>query len=149
MNAIVAEPNSQGWRGREMSPETREVLRQYCHSDLSDLSAVALFWFMRNNLYFEQDFQHDPRVKILCYEAFVQAPQQYSMELFSWLGLRGARYASRIGSPRSISRWPQPDTAPPIRALCEDIYRRFELEAMTISVDKDSSRSNAFCASKE
>jgi hypothetical protein len=143
MNAIVLSPDSQGWRGRGMSSETRELLEHYCHTDISNESAVALFWFMRNKLYFEQNLHRHPRVKVIFYETFVRAPQDYSRELFSWLGLRVSRYASRRVTPRSIGRWVEPDIEPPIRALCEDLYRRFEMEAVVVSVDNESSRSNA------
>lgn len=143
MNAILASPESQGWRARGMSSETRELLEHYCHTDISHESAVALFWYMRNKLYFEQNLHRHPRAKVIFYETFVRAPQDYSRELFSWLGLRVSGYASRRVTPRSIGRWVEPDIEPPIRALCEDLYRRFELEAAVVSIDDESSCANA------
>jgi len=43
MNAILASPESQRWRTRGMSSETRELLKSFCHTDISHESAVALF----------------------------------------------------------------------------------------------------------
>jgi len=65
MNAILTTPESQGWRARDMSSKTRELLKYFCHTNIIHELAVALFWFMRNMLYFEQILHRHPRMKVI------------------------------------------------------------------------------------
>lgn len=129
MNSLVVDPLSAGWRGRGMSEATRNLLRTHCAPDMSHESAVALFWLMRNRLYFEKNLQTDPRVRVVRYEEFVQAPAVHGTALFDWLGLTPSAHAWRTVSPRSVGRWEQPEITSPIRDLCRTLDARFRDEA--------------------
>jgi hypothetical protein len=53
-------PELTGWRGQGMSPETRTLVRSLVHPDLSETSAAALQWYVRNILFFERDMDQNP-----------------------------------------------------------------------------------------
>jgi len=67
MNAILTNSESQGWRGRGMSSETRELLKYFCHTKIFHELAVASFWSMRNKLYFEQSLRRHPSALVPTY----------------------------------------------------------------------------------
>ena len=56
------------WRCRGATKEIRETVTQLMNEGLSPLDAAALFWWARNQLYFEQQLWRDVRVRIIRYE---------------------------------------------------------------------------------
>jgi len=115
-----------GWRGHGMSDETHAMVSQLFHPDISNASAVALFWYFRNVLYFEQQLEREERVRLVRYEPLVADPQRQFAELFAFLGLR---YSERISKPvfsTSIRKQQPPDIEPPIRTLCASLLDRFD-----------------------
>lgn len=61
------------WRAR-CSEEVRERIREFMGSNISDLDAAALFWWARNQLYFDQRLWEDDRVRLLRYESVINDP---------------------------------------------------------------------------
>ena len=123
---IAEDPATGGWRGRGMSSATQRLLRQHCHEGLDDASAVALFWYMRNVLFFERQLEQREDVLLLHYEDLVTHPAEISRQLFAFLGLHYAPHCSRWVVPSSIHRHRPPPIEPAVHALCEDLYRRFQ-----------------------
>jgi hypothetical protein len=119
-----------GWRGRGMSCATRDLLRSYWHEELNNESACALFWYFRNQLYFEQGLAQDPRVRLLNYDALLEQPHDYAGALYDFAGLT---YLSDAGnmvktpSSRAESRSCSV-IDPPILALCDDMLVRLRAE---------------------
>lgn len=134
MNNIVADPLSEGWRGRGMSDETRQILRRFVHSDINKESAVALFWLMRNRLYFERGLHQDPRVKVMIYERFVADPKVLGSALMDWLQVTPNRLTLSKVNIHSVGRHQKPDIEDMILEECRALYHRFENEAPHIGM---------------
>jgi hypothetical protein len=126
LGAMVADPAAGGWRGRGMSEAARAVLARHHRPDMSDASAVALFWYLRNVLYFEQGFERDPRLIAVRYESLVREPEAQFRRLFAFLELPYGRRIAKGLFASSVGRDPPPDIAPDVRRLCDDLARRFE-----------------------
>lgn len=123
---IVEETETAGWRGRGLSPDTLETLRRHYHPGLSNASACALFWYLRNVLYFEQQLDTDPRVILVRYEDLVTEPHSKFHEIFSFFGLD---YTPRIGRrvfASSVRKSTPPEIEAPVRRLCEDLDDRLK-----------------------
>ena len=62
------------WTGGPEVPsrETRETVTELMHEGLAPLDAAALFWWARNQLYFEQQLWRDERIRIIRYERRLQ-----------------------------------------------------------------------------
>ena len=56
------------WRCRGATEEIRETVIGLMNEGLSPLDAAALFWWARNQLYFEQQLWRDERIRIIRYE---------------------------------------------------------------------------------
>lgn len=121
---IAADRNSDGWRGRGMSDETHALVRSLYTPEMNDASAAALIWYFRNQLYFEQNLDRDPRVLLAHYENLVSAPQTEFPRIFDFLGLDYSPFVSRKVFASSIRRRSPPPIAEPVRALCEKLTMR-------------------------
>jgi hypothetical protein len=76
-----------GARGKRISDDTVRLLGGLVHEDLSNEAAACLYWYMRNQLYFDLDLHVDPRVLIVQYEDTVQNPVPAFRRVFRFLGL--------------------------------------------------------------
>ncbi|RMD90845.1 MAG: hypothetical protein D6807_00955 [Alphaproteobacteria bacterium] len=129
MKNIVDGRDPEGWRGRDIGETTLAAIRDMAHDGLSHESGVGLFWLMRNRLYFDLGLDRDERVRAVCYEDLVTAPDDYAAALFEWLGLPSKRSAVKKVNPASIGRYPPPDVERPILEACHDLYDRFRTDA--------------------
>jgi hypothetical protein len=122
----LAHGDSSDWRGRGMSPATRELLAALYHPDASEAEGAAIMWFYRNALFFEQQLAADARVRVVFYEDLVRHPLREVAAVYDFLGLRGfnQRVAGRIHA-RSVKHRSPPDIAPAVVALCDELLSRF------------------------
>lgn len=122
---LAAEPDYHPWLGQGMSAETQAILARLAHDGISERTAAALEWYLRNVLYFEQGLDREPDVLLVPYEPLVTRPHEELKRVFDFIGLE---YTKRVGakvSPRSIRRRPPPDLDPEVDALCEGLTARF------------------------
>jgi hypothetical protein len=122
----LAHGDASDWRGRGMSPATRELLAALYRPDASEAEGAAVMWFYRNALFFEQQLAADGRVRAVFYEDLVQHPMREVAGIYDFLGLQGfsQRVAGRIHAQSVRHRTP-PDIAPAVAALCDDLLTRF------------------------
>jgi hypothetical protein len=122
----LANGYAKDWRGRGMSPATRELLAALYRADASEAEGAAVMWFYRNVLFFEQQLAADPRVHILFYENLVQRPLSEVSAVYDFLGLQSFNRASagRIHA-RSVKHRSPPDIAPAVVNLCDELLARF------------------------
>jgi hypothetical protein len=126
----LANGDAEDWRGRGMSPATRELLAALYRPDASEAEGAAIMWFYRNVLYFEQCLAADPRVRVVFYEDLVQAPEREGAAIYAFLGLAGfgPAIAGRIHA-RSLKHRSPPDIAPAVASLCDELLARFKAVA--------------------
>jgi hypothetical protein len=122
----LADGNTNDWRGRGMSPETRERLASLYRPDASEAEGAAIMWFYRNALFFEQQLGSDPRVRVLFYEDLVRHPMREVEAVYAFLGLPGfsSAMAQRIHA-RSVRHRSPPDISPAVVTLCDALLARF------------------------
>ena len=123
---IATDRDSDGWQGQGMSDATHALVRARVHEDISDTSAAALIWYFRNQLFFDQGFDHDPRVLLVRYESLVTHPVSEFQRIFAFLGLAYRPWHSRKVVPHSIRKARQPEIEAPIRELCAAMTARFD-----------------------
>ncbi len=122
----LSEGDAADWRGRGMSPATRELLAALFHAEASEAEGAAIMWFYRNVLFFEQQLAADPRVRLVFYEALVRQPMQEVAAVYDFLGLPGfhAGVAARIHA-RSVKHRDPDGLSPAVVNLCDDLLARF------------------------
>lgn len=123
----IVEQRSDGWwLGRGMSDATYQTLCRLAPPELDDANAAALQWYLRNQLFFDQGFDRDPRVLAVKYENLVSDPQRQFRHIFAFLGLN---YTPRVAASvfaSSVRRRAAPPLWPEVRALCEELDAHIE-----------------------
>lgn len=134
-----------GWRGERISRSSISLLNEVWNRECTPYDVAALFWYLRNILFFEQDFCNDRRIRLVQYEALCNSPDTHFPVLFGDMNVPyDPRFAADV-SGRSISKTTPPQLTPRIRQLCEELWERlnqqFEVhQATTEGTDRSSER---------
>jgi hypothetical protein len=83
-------------------------------------------WYYRNQLFFEQGFDRDPRVLLVRYESLVTQPEPEFQRIFMFLGIGYRPWHSRKVVAHSIRKARIPEIEPPVRALCDGMTEQFD-----------------------
>ncbi len=114
------------WRCRGATEETRDRVVELLRDGLEPLDAAALFWWTRNQLYFDQHLFDDDRIRILRYERVCASPDSVVRSLSSHIGVPlPLRSTVPRVRPRRADASPA-DLSPRIEQLCEEMWASFE-----------------------
>jgi hypothetical protein len=113
------------WRSKGATDGTRQTVAELLRLDLTPLDAAALFWWVRNQLYFDQHLWEDERIRILRYERACTCPGEVIRSLSDHIGLSlpPLRIVQRV-SPRKGAT-DLDDLNPEVEALCEKMWSSF------------------------
>jgi len=119
-----------GWETGGLSDERLELVHRLGGADLSAGSAAALYWYLRNGLYFDLGLDRRSDVVLVSYDRFVADPEPFMRRLCD---LAGIPYRAEM--VRGIERRPPPtpaelDVDPEIATLCEGLRRRLDDAAL-------------------
>jgi hypothetical protein len=117
----------QRWQAQGLSPESLELIARYDYDQLTAESASALFWYVRNSLFFELGLDRRHDVLLTSYEGFMRDPDGAVHALRDFLGLRGdATFTSDVDTRRQLPGTPRLDIEPSIRRICDGLQERLE-----------------------
>lgn len=115
------------WRSQNASEETRAIIKTHFSEKMNPNDAAALFWYARNQLFFEQNLQHHPRVTLLRYEDFVQSPLTSLQKIYRFLGLPfPTQNMLKEVHAKSVKKGANVQLSPEIETLCQELYARLE-----------------------
>jgi len=126
IDQIVKDPRRGFWRGLGMTPETLGIVRAHYTEDMDNSSAQALFWYYRNQLFFDQKFDADDRVLLVKYESFVTEPLQYLDNIVRFLELEADPKLIKTVHQASIRKNEPPAIPANIAALCDGMRERLD-----------------------
>jgi hypothetical protein len=123
----IARARTDNWRCENLSDEVRNRIQGLFREDMDCLSAAALFWWARNSLFFSQELNNEPRVRVLRYDDLVESPAEVMRSLYCWLGFPypGDRITSDV-FVSSIGRGRDLRLEPEVAELCEEMQARLE-----------------------
>lgn len=124
IDKLVKDRNSAEWRGRGMTDETLRIVREHYRENMSDPSATALFWYYRNQLFFDQGFDRNDRVLAIQYEDLVTNPAKIVGEIAQFAGIQCSARMVSIPHAESVRKNAPPDISPDVRALCQAMQDR-------------------------
>jgi hypothetical protein len=106
------------WEAGGLTEEDLELVRSLDVARLDPHSAAALFWYLRNGLYFRLGLDRDPRVSLACYDRFLADPAGAMHGLCTRLGFPfRPDLVAGIEPGRSSARPLELDHR--VRALCD------------------------------
>jgi hypothetical protein len=117
-----------GARGKRVSAETVRIFGELFREDLTTEDYACLYWYLRNQLYFDLDLHKDPRVLIVQYEDAVMNRERAFRRIFDFLGFPYHPASIEHIFSSSVNKHPWPGADPGIRSLCEDLQNRLHAQ---------------------
>jgi hypothetical protein len=102
----------------------KEFVRSRCTSSLSPASGAALFWWFRNQLFFDLGCHANSRIRLVQYEKVVSDPEQEVEALCNFLGVKLHPVSTDGIHATSVGRNRQPLLDAQIEQDCEDLLQR-------------------------
>jgi hypothetical protein len=117
------------WQARGLSGERLDELRLLEPGRLDPHSAAALFWYLRNGLYFDLGLAGRADIRLLSYERVVAAPSEELRSACTFLGPAWEpQFAARIDT-RTLDRREALDLDPRVRSRCDELTARLDEQA--------------------
>jgi hypothetical protein len=115
-----------GARGNHISADTVRLFGELFHEDLSDEDAASLYWYMRNQLYFDLNLHRDPRVLLVQYEDTVLNPEKAFRRVFGFLGFPYDPVIIKDVFASSVGKHAWQGIDPAIQAVCDTLKARLD-----------------------
>lgn len=113
------------WQAGGLGPEHLDLLRGLDLGRLSPISAAALFWYLRNRLFFDLGLDQRGDVILVSYDAMIAEPERWMRALAAFLGV--AYRPDLVGHIERRSPGPRPAQIDPrVRDLCEELLARLD-----------------------
>ncbi len=114
-----------GWRTENISDQTYQLVKTLVHPGLTNKSASALLWYIRNIIYFEKGYDTNNNIKVLNYNGLVLNPERTLTNINKYTGLSYKPFMSSIINSNSIKKNEEPVIDEEISNLCSNLWERF------------------------
>jgi hypothetical protein len=125
LKQITIDPAQAGWHGEALPESLHEVVCRHYDDAMSLESANALFWYLRNQFFFELSLDQDPAVRVFPYEELVRRPDAAFARMFEFCGCPFDARLTREVTASSIGRYLPPELDSEIARLCMELTDRF------------------------
>lgn len=114
------------WQAGGLSEQNVKLVSSFDFDTMSPASAAALFWFIRNSLFFELGLDRRSDVLPVSYDRLIKAPDEVTQQICTFLGCPWDRRFAEHIEPRHLSEAPDLEIDLQIRSLCEELQARFD-----------------------
>jgi hypothetical protein len=120
----IAAGDTSIWQAGGLSPARLDLIASFDLASMSAESGAALFWWLRNQLYFDLGLDRRSDVELAWYEATVGEPERAVARICAFLDFPyrselAAHIDRRAAEPR-----PGLDLDPRVRELCDELHAR-------------------------
>jgi hypothetical protein len=131
LTEIAAGRAGHRWQAQRLSPASMDLIRTFDWPSMTPASAAAVFWLVRNSLYFELGLDRRDDVLLLSYDRLVADRETSTRHLAAFLGLEwhpalAAHVATRDGADAGPV-----ELDPRVRRLCTELQDRLDAAAVT------------------
>ncbi|MEV7624949.1 sulfotransferase [Actinoplanes sp. NPDC089786] len=111
-----------GWQGGGLGPAAKQLIASFDYDTMDHHTAAALFWYVRNDLYFRLGLDRRPDVLLVSYGDMVRDPQATARRLCAFLDLpyRPSFAAGVVAGPAREKL----TIDPRVRAMCDELTGR-------------------------
>jgi hypothetical protein len=117
--------DTRDWRCRGATKETRDTVVEVVKEGLEPLDAAALFWWTRNQLYFDQHLSDNEQVRVLRYERTRSDPEEVIRALSRYIGISLPIHAI-VHRVRTQATARVGELHPVVEKLCTKMWESFE-----------------------
>ncbi|WP_299413494.1 sulfotransferase [Acaryochloris sp. IP29b_bin.148] len=122
----IVENNQENWYSEKVPENIRRVVIQHFSEQMSPYDAAALFWFVRNQLFYELQLDSNPRALMCRYEDLVTQPDQVMHCIYEFIGAQYNDKNSWEVHSNSVKKGHLVQLSPVIEQLCDDLLRKLE-----------------------
>lgn len=115
-----------GARGRRVSRDTVRLFNELFSEDLSNEDSAGLYWYMRNNLYFDLSLDADARVLIVQYEDAVLNQENAFRRISHFLGVPFGPAMLEGVSTSSVGKHSRPSMDAAVEEVCSALKARLD-----------------------
>ena len=122
---LAAEPDN--WRSEQVTAQQQATVARLAAQGLSDLDAAALFWWLRNSLYFQGGHQNDQRVMVVDYADLLAEAEAVMRRCYHFVDqpFPGPQIVADVLPPRR-SGPTELELSADVRSLCDELDSRFQ-----------------------
>lgn len=121
------ERDPDNWRSQYASAETLATIDRFFAEDMNPYDAAALFWYARNQAFFDQELEANPDVILCRYEDLVLRPAETMQRLYSALDIAypGDQIVQDV-HPQSVGKGRKSRLSPDVEAVCQTLLDRLD-----------------------
>jgi hypothetical protein len=124
LTEIAAGRGRDMWQAQRLPEQSLELIRGFEWTAMSPASAAALFWYVRNSLFFDLGLDERDDVLLSSYDALVADPEGRTRALASFLDLAWHPGLAAHIERRDGRRADPLDLDPRVRRLCDELEER-------------------------
>ena len=121
---IAAGRGGDMWQAQRISADNLELIRSFDWTSMTPASAAALFWYVRNSLFFDLGLDRRDDVLLSSYDALIASPEVGTRALASFLDLEWNPGLAAHIERRDGGRPDRLDLDPRVRAVCDQLEER-------------------------
>jgi hypothetical protein len=123
----IAEERADNWRSAGASRAVCALIRQFYSPQMRIHDAAALFWYSRNQLFFDLELPSSPAVMLCQYEHLAQRPVEVMREIYDFLGVPcpDLSHTAQVYTS-SVRKGADLDLSTEVRAICEELQTRLD-----------------------
>jgi Sulfotransferase domain len=118
---IARGDGEQLWQAQRLSPALRELIESFDYSVMTPETAAALFWYVRNCLFFDLGLDRREDVLLSSYDMLVADPEWAMRRLCNFLGFEWRPYLIGHVEPRARGARTRLAIDPTVRVLCDEL----------------------------
>ena len=126
LRRIAAGDGAGMWQAGGLSPAQLELVRELVSDQTSPETAAALFWYLRNALYFELGLERRADVLLVGYGAMVADPAAEMGRICAFLDLPYRPTLHSHVDARAAGARPPLEIDARVRALCDELTARLD-----------------------
>lgn len=123
---IAAGIGESRWQGERLGPEAVALVRSFDLEAMTPHTAAALFWVVRNSMYYDLGLDRRDDVLLVSYDAFAADPEQEMRRLCAFVGVRYRSELDRHVDRRESHGSGPLDIEPHVRQLAQAMTDRLD-----------------------
>ena len=123
----ILDSEDNNWRSENLPNKIREVVSKHYIEDLGSYDAAALFWYVRNALFFELGLDKRSDVTMCKYEDFVQKPAKNIRRIYDFLEIHypGDKIVEEVHQ-KATGKGRIVELSKSINDICDELYLKME-----------------------
>lgn len=125
LSALASGKMLDSWQAQGLTETELGIIRSFDYADLSAQAAAAVFWLIRNSLFFSNGLEKEDKVLPVAYEDIVSDPQGMIRGICRFIGCEYDHRMTDDVHAKSVGR-KEVDIPPSIIEMCDGMYDRLK-----------------------